>query len=138
MYKQTKDTNTVQRISDGASIRIDLISPEFGDYMDWLAEGNTPTPADLPTIEEITKSLTYKVQQHLDKEAQKLGYDNIISACSYAAGTTTNKYKTDGISFLNWRSNVWDYCYALLVQVQAGTVPIPTQEELIQGLPVRV
>jgi hypothetical protein len=81
---------------------------------------------------KVIKALTDKVQAYMDKEAQKLGYDTLISACSYAAGTTANKYKTEGLSFLNWRSNVWDYCYA-----QAALPTLPTEAELFAGLPVR-
>lgn len=90
------------------------------------------------SIDDIKQKMIARVQLHLDTDAKLLGYDNILSACSYAAGTTSNKYKTEGISFLNWRSNVWDHCYQVLADVQAQLIPIPTEAELIQGLPVRV
>ncbi len=136
MYKLNQ--HGVTRMSDNAGIPLADGNSDYEQYKLWLAEGNTPEPADLPTQAEIIKALTDKVQTHMDKEAQKLGYDNLISACSYAAGTTANKYKTEGLSFLNWRSNVWDYCFTLMTDVQAGTIPMPTEAELIAWLPARV
>ena len=50
MYKLIKDTagniNMVQRLSDKASIPPAPSLPEYQEYLKWLAEGNTPEPAD--------------------------------------------------------------------------------------------
>jgi hypothetical protein len=51
MYKQIKSpyTNTVneiQRLSDNAFIPFDPDNTDYQAYLKWLAEGNTPLPAE--------------------------------------------------------------------------------------------
>jgi hypothetical protein len=86
-------------------------------------------PADVQARGELI------AQQHLDAQAQAAGYDNIISACSYASAP--NPYQTEGISFVKWRGECWVACYALMQEVQAGTREMPTVGELLAALPVR-
>jgi len=50
-YKLTTDIyggpgNTVFRIEDSASIPLDPANTDYQEYLVWLAEGNTPQPAD--------------------------------------------------------------------------------------------
>ena len=54
MYKLTDNTQII-RISDSAFIPADPANSDYANYLEWVEEGNTPTPADVspdPTYQE--------------------------------------------------------------------------------------
>ena len=46
MYKLIENPNTVKRILDNAIIPFDPDNTDYQAYLVWIAEGNTPLPAD--------------------------------------------------------------------------------------------
>lgn len=51
VYKLIKDNltneiSTVQRLADNAFIPFDPANTDYQEYLQWVAEGNTPEPAD--------------------------------------------------------------------------------------------
>lgn len=93
-----------------------------------------PEPTQEEKEAQLQKHYTNLIQRILDAEAQKLGYDNCNSVCTYVE-TGVQKFDDEGIAFRKWRSAVWAKGYEILADVQSGKIEIPTEEELIKLLP---
>lgn len=133
MYKLTNST-TVTRLSDSACIPADPANADYIAYMEWLDGGNTPDPVDAPTAEQLQAQLTAVIQNYLDEAAQQIGYDGILSLCSYATSTVP-KFQAEGVTGVALRDACWLRGGGLLAEVEAEVRPVPTEAELIALLP---
>jgi len=82
----------------------------------------------------LKQSLTSAVQKHMDDTAKERNFDDILSLCTYATSAKP-KFKAEGQAGVEWRDEVWMYCYAELDKVLSGLRTAPTPEELIEELP---
>lgn len=57
MYKLNNVSTSITRLSDNASIPADPANTDYANYLVWLDEGNTPTPAD-PIIIPIPTTIS--------------------------------------------------------------------------------
>jgi hypothetical protein len=55
MYKLNLNSTFITRILDNASIPNDPANSDYAAYLKWMAEGNTPDPADIPPVPLITR-----------------------------------------------------------------------------------
>ncbi len=134
MYKLTNSTSIIH-IADGACIPSDPENTDYQAYLAWLAEGNTPEPAQQPTQVQIIESIKAAVQSHMDTTAQSLGYDDIKTAVTYAEEPAVPKFQAEGQALRAWRSLVWAKCYQLLDEVQSGMRGRMTPDQVIAELP---
>lgn len=88
-------------------------------------------------LEQIISSFTLEIQKRLDVFARTRNYDGILSSCTYATSLIP-KFKAEGQYAVEARDNTWAAAYELLAEVEAGTRPMPTLDEVIAALPVLV
>ena len=93
---------------------------------------NPETPA--PTLEETVKCYEAAVQDHLDKTARSRGYDNTYTCLSYLS-STNDTWRIESNAFNVWRDQVWGKCHEVMDAVKAGSIAVPTVNELISALP---
>lgn len=86
-----------------------------------------------PSASILKEEYESAVQAHLDSVARSRGYDNIHTACAYAAAP--NPYREESAMFVTWRGEVWDYAYNQFNLIHAAEREIPSIPEIIAELP---
>jgi hypothetical protein len=86
--------------------------------------------------QQVTNEIVIQVKERLDVFAQSRGYDNIVSACSYAT-SQHQKYGPEGRYCVEAREQTWDKLFQILDEVLAGTRSMPTSyDEIETELPI--
>lgn len=88
-YQLTASTFLILRTADGASIPADARNADYQTYLSWLAEGNTPDPAPVPTVVTPPPS-PLKVLADL-LVAKNLVSQSDLNAAATEAGVTFNQ-----------------------------------------------
>lgn len=98
---------------------------------------NAPTPEETAqaALAVAERELTAAVQGYMDTIARARGYDSILSLCSYA--TSSNPlFAAEGQAGVNFRDGCWGVSHRIADDVRAGQRPIPTQQGVLDELPV--
>jgi len=93
-------------------------------------ETGVPEPL---TQEQIVALYEQALDEHLDSVAQSDRWSNRFTFVARAG--YPNRWQQEAIAFGVWMDSCNEHAYALLQQVAAGEVPMPTLEEFIDGLP---
>lgn len=68
MFKLTNSTSILR--SDGACIPADPANTDYANYLAWLAEGNTPEPADPPPEPTVAEKIRAIEATYADAQAK--------------------------------------------------------------------
>lgn len=92
---------------------------------DLYENGQFVRPAPAPREpQEILRECQEGAQKRLDDFARTRNYDDILSACTYAASPTA-KFAAEGQYCILKRDETWATLYAVLAAVQGGQRPLP-------------
>lgn len=123
----------------GAGHNIQPGEPGWADYLAWLLRDNVPDPMDPPppppppTEAEFIAMTVAAAQERLDAFARTRNYDGILSACTYATSTVP-AFAVEGQYCVNARDQTWAALYALMADVQGGTLPMPESVAAVMAL----
>ena len=84
----------------------------------------------------ITRDKSYFISlmnNVIESEANKYGFDSAISARSYCG--TENKYQAFSIGFTKWSAEFWNVGESIAASVMSGKRAMPTDDELLGLLP---
>lgn len=79
-------------------------------------------------------NLQAEINSYLDATAMSLGYDNIISACTYASAP--NQWQDEAIRIVMWRSDIWERAFELEELGQLPATAAALRSDLATNVPL--
>lgn len=127
----------VIRLSDGKHIKPH--ADGWAEYGAWITAGNVPEPipnvaSAAPTVQEMVEIYRQAIQDYLDSAAKLRNYDNIQTA-SLRAALPNSPFHAEGVAYGEWMDACWAKGIEVMNAAIAGTIPIPTVQELLIELP---
>lgn len=88
-------------------------------------------------VKTLEDAATQLLSNALDIKAQERKYKDANAIISYL-GSSNPDWAAEARAFVVWRDSVYEYSINILEQIGQGSIPPPTLDEFIGGLPVMV
>lgn len=88
------------------------------------------------TVEDKIKYFTDFVENYMNETVQTRKYDSIDTCIARYYNSDVEKYRNEARAVCSWVGRVWQYCEQVQSDVLAGKRDIPTEQELINELPI--
>lgn len=85
-------------------------------------------------INVVSVDAALQSQLIIDATARAKSYADGVACASYATSSNV-QWKNESIVFIDWRDSVWNYLYALLSEISGGSDPIPSIQQILNGIP---
>lgn len=132
MYKLTS-SDSVLRLSDGAFIPNDPANIDRQEYENWIMAGNVPQSSEPLTLEQVASRIQTTAQLLLDNWAINLGYESILSLCTYSTSIHPASQEA-GIKGVEMRDAVREFVRTLILDIESSKAEVPTDEVLVARL----
>ena len=117
-----------------------------GPFIDtWNVPNITmPSSSDLTALQtqyasqfsnnQLQSQGTAAIQNLLDTTAQSKQYNDALTCVTYATSTNA-AWQAEAVAFIAWRDAVYASAISTFSQVESGSIPAPTIENFLAGLP---
>ena len=120
---------------NGQTIEAPSILPDRKFREAWALDGAGGVTLDPVKRNEIAMRLFEEaIEAYIEATAAERDYSSATRLASYVASTKP-AWKAEAEAFVAWRDDVWEFAFAELAKVQAGTRDEPTVEAFIAELP---
>lgn len=94
------------------------------------------TPEDIVADQSaaLRAACVSAIDAHVEAVARSRNYNSAAHLAGYATSTVA-QWAAEAAAFVTWRDQVWQAAYAMLGEVEAGTIPAPTPAEAVAALP---
>jgi len=84
--------------------------------------------------DQLLNAMRVAINERVEQTARQRGYNGAESLASYV-NSGVPQWASEAQVFIAWRDQVWSEALAMMAQVEAGNIPIPTMSQALASIP---